>query len=279
MASVRYTYRTFSREIILVAIGITWWIPFYLLVVVALTPSNKVFNTPGGIPSHLNFKSFSTAWNGSGGVSLGRSLINSLEITIGTVFLLIGMGSACAYTIGRRPGRLGGLLYVFFVLGIILPYQLAVVPSFVFLRTVGLVPSQLGLIVLYTGLLMPLTVFMYTSFVRALPRDYEEAARVDGARPVRVFIRVVFPQLKPITATTAILTGLMIWNDFFLQLIFLNGSGRETLPVEIYSFVGEFTTQWNLVFAAVIVALIPALLFFLLAQRQIVRGFGGGIKG
>lgn len=164
------------------------------------------------------------------------------------------------------------------MLGIILPYQLAVVPSYVVLRAVGLVPSQFGLIVLYTGLLMPIAVFMYTSYVRTLPRDYEEAAYVDGAGRIRAFVRVVFPLMYPVTATVAILTGLIVWNDFFIQLIFLGGSADATIPVEVYSFVGEFTAQWNLMFASVIVAIAPVLIFFIFAQRQLVRGFSGGIK-
>jgi raffinose/stachyose/melibiose transport system permease protein len=255
-----------------------WWIPFYFLVVVALKPDREVFTSPLTFPSRLNFGAFNDAWQGTGGVTLGHALINSLEITIGTVLALIALGSVCAYAIGRRNDRLGTVLYLLFVLGIILPYQLAVVPSYVVLRELGLVPSQFGLIVLYTGLLMPLTVFMYTGFVRALPRDYEEAAYVDGARRLPTFVRVVFPLMKPITATVAILTGLIVWNDFFLQLIFLGGSREQTLPVAIYSFVGEFTARWNLMFAAVLVAIAPILAFFLFAQHQLVRGFTGGIK-
>ena len=103
-----------------------------------------------------------------------------------------------------------------FVIGIILPFQLAIIPLYVAMRHLGLVGNYLGMIVLNVGLLMPLTVFLYTGFIRALPRDYEEAARVDGAGILRIYARVVFPLLRPITGTVAVLIGIFIWNDFFI---------------------------------------------------------------
>ncbi len=278
MGLFSYTWKTFARELTVLIVAALWWVPFYFLVIMALKPDREVFTSPLNLPSRINLGSFREAWKGANGVTLGSAMIHSLELTIGTVVVLVVLGSACAYVIGRRNDRIGTALYLLFVLGIILPYQLAVVPTYVVFRRLGLVPSQFGLILLYSGLLMPLAVFMYTGFVRALPRDYEEAAYVDGAGRVRTFVRIVFPLMRPITATVAILTGLIVWNDFFLQLIFLGGSRVQTLPVDIYSFVGEFTTQWNLVFAAVIVAIAPVLAFFLIAQRQLVRGFTGGIK-
>ena len=112
----------------------------------------------------------------------------------------------------------------------------------------------------------------------ALPKEYEEASRVDGASALRTFRRVVFPLLRPVTGTVAIFTGLIIWNDFFLSLIYLNGTDKTPLPVAVYSFVGAFASRWNLIFAAVIVSLLPIMIFFLVAQRHLIRGFTGGIK-
>ena len=125
------------------------------------------------------------------------------------------------------------------MVGIILPFQLAIIPLFVAMRDLGLIGNYLGMIVLNVGLLMPLTVFLYTGFIRALPRDYEEAARVDGAGILRTYARVVFPLLWPITATVAVLIGIIVWNEFFIALIFLSGSRDQTLPVALYSFVGD----------------------------------------
>jgi raffinose/stachyose/melibiose transport system permease protein len=278
MTGMRYTWRTFARELSMLALAAVWLIPFYFLIVMAVKPSPEIFDPPTALPSRVEWGNFSKAWAGSGVVSLGQGLKSSAIITVFSVLLLILIGSIAAYTLARRAGHLSTILYFLFVLGIILPFQLGIVPAYVALRKLGLTGSYVGLIVLYTGLLMPLTVFLYTGFVRTLPKDYEEAAQIDGAGLFRTYRRVVFPLLLPVTGTVAILTGLIIWNDFFLPLIFLSGTNKATMPVAIYSFVGEFATQWNYIFAAVIVAVAPILAFYLFAQRQLIRGFTGGIK-
>jgi len=274
----RYTTRTFLREAGLWALAVIWWIPFYILIVMAVKPSDEIATSPLAVPTNPTSENFRKAWTGTANGTLGEALKSSVIITLFSVLLLIAIGSVASYAVARRPGKVGTVLYGFFVMGIILPFQLGVVPAYVALRHVHLVGSYLGLILLYTGLLMPLTVFLYTGFARTLPREYEEAAQVDGAGLFRTFRRVVFPLLRPITGTVAILTGLIVWNDFFLSLIFLSGTERQTLPVAVYSFVGEYATLWNLVFAAVLISLAPILVFFLFAQRQLIRGFTGGIK-
>jgi raffinose/stachyose/melibiose transport system permease protein len=271
----RYNRRAFARELMLLAVAAIWWVPFYFLVIVALKPDTEALEDPLSFPKEVHLANFSTAWHDA---SLGRALLNSLLITGGSVAALIAIGSVCAYTIARRPGRMGAALYLLFVLGIILPFQLGLVPAYAVMRHISLVGSYLGIILLYTGIWMPFSVFLYTGFVRALPKEYEEAARVDGASMLRTFRRVVFPLLRPVTGTVAIFTGLIIWNDFFLSLIFLNGTKKTPLPVAVYTFVGAFASRWNLIFAAVIVSLAPVLIFFLFAQRQLIRGFTGGIK-
>jgi raffinose/stachyose/melibiose transport system permease protein len=271
----RYTKGTFGRELSLLVLALVWWIPFYFLVVVSLKPTDEIFLSPLTFPSHLAFENYPDVWSEG---DMGRALLNSFVLTFGTVITLVALGSVCAYAIARRPGKLGAFLYLLFVLGIILPFQLGLVPTYTVLRELGLVGGYLGMILLYTGIWMPFAVFLYTGFVRALPRDYEEAAQVDGASMLRTFRRVVFPLLRPVTGSVAILTGLIIWNDFFLSLIFLSGTPNTPLPVAVYSFVGEFASRWNFIFAAVAISILPVLVFFLFAQRQLIRGFTGGIK-
>ena len=275
----RYSWRTFSRELTLLALAVAFCVPFYILFVLSVKPSLQLFTSPLSFPTDPSFGNYRAAWDQPSRVSMGQALVNSLIITIGTVVCLIVIGSLCAYTIARRRSVLSTSLYFLFVLGIVVPFQLGIVPLYVAFRHLGLVGSYLGMILLWVGIATPVSVFLYTGFIRALPPDYEEAARVDGASTLRTFIRVVFPLLRPVTATVAILTGLFVWNDFFVSLIFLSGSSRQTLPVQIYSFVGEYATQWNLVFAAIVIALIPVMLFFIVAQRQLIRGFSGGIRG
>jgi raffinose/stachyose/melibiose transport system permease protein len=279
MSIHRYTWKTFSREMALILAAAVFVVPLYLVVTLSLKDASHVFTRPLSLPSPLHFGNYSQAWHGSGTIGLGSALINSVIITAGSVIGVVLLGSIAAFALARRPGKLSTGLYVIFLLGIILPFQIGIVPLFVIMRHLGLVPGYLGMILLYIGLYMPVGVLLYTSFIRTLPTEYEEAARVDGASLWRLYTRVVFPLLRPVTGTVAILTGVVTWNEFFVPLIFLSGSKYQTLPVAVYGFVGEYVTQWQLVFAAVVVAIVPALLFFSVAQRQLVRGFSGGIKG
>ncbi|MBV8086149.1 MAG: carbohydrate ABC transporter permease [Chloroflexi bacterium] len=273
----RYTPATLVRELGLMLLAALWWIPFYLLVVVALKSGAEVLNSPFALPHGLDLENFASAWQGSSGVGLGPALANSAIIAGGSVLALIAVGSVSAYVIARQGPRLSGFLYLAFVLGIVLPTQLGIVPIYVTLRKVGLLGTSGGAILLYTGLLLPLSVFLYSGFVRALPRDYEDAAFIDGASRLQAFTRIVFPLLRGITSTVAVLASLIVWNDFFTQLVFFGGGvNNRTLPVAIYSFVGEYESQWNVVFAAVAIALAPVLGFYLFAQRNLIRGLTAG---
>jgi raffinose/stachyose/melibiose transport system permease protein len=281
MALFQYTWRSFMREITVLALAVVFCVPLYLLATISLKAPSAAYIAPLSFPSNPNWSSYSDAATGAGGgnVGIGSALVNSLIITVASVCCLIVLGSLASYTLARHESKLSTGLYLTFVVGILVPAQLGLVPLYVAMRNLHLINTYFGVIVLYTGLLMPLTVFLYTGFVRALPRDYEEAAQVDGASQVRTFIRIVLPLLLPITGTVAVLTGLIVWNDFFLQLIFLGGSNIATLPVAVYALAGANVAQWNVIFAAVAISLAPIVLFFLFAQRTMLRGFSGGIRG
>jgi raffinose/stachyose/melibiose transport system permease protein len=275
----RYSRRTLARELALVAVAVVFCLPFYLLVAMALDTTAQTFVRPLAFPLPPHFGNFSEAWRTAGQAGLRPALESSLIITVPSVAGLLVLGSLCAYVIARRSGRMSNAVYLAFVLGIILPFQLAIIPLFAAMRDLGLVGNYAGMIVLNIGLLMPLTVFLYTGFIRALPRDYEEAALVDGAGTLRTYARVVLPLLVPITATAAVLLGILIWNEFFVTLIFLAGSRAETVPVALYSFVGDYVARENLVFAGLAITIAPVLLFYLFTQRHLIRGFSAGVKG
>jgi raffinose/stachyose/melibiose transport system permease protein len=275
----RYGRRTLARELALVAIAIVFCMPFYLLVAIALETTGQTYTRPFSFPLPPRFGNFSQAWQTAGQGGLRPALESSLIITVSSVAGLIVLGSLCAYVIARRSGRLSNAVYIAFVVGAILPVGLAIIPLFVAMRHLGLTGNYAGMIVLNIGLQMPLTVFLYTGFIRALPRDYEEAAWVDGAGTLRTYALVVFPLLLPVTATAAVLTGIIVWNEFFVTLVFLGGSRAQTVPVALYSFVNDYVSRENLVFAGLAITIAPILLFYLFTQRHLIRGFSAGVKG
>jgi raffinose/stachyose/melibiose transport system permease protein len=278
MGAFRYTWKTFVREAGVLGIALVWMLPFYFLILISLKSGTDIYSSPFKPPSDPSLDAYSQAWKGTPQASFPQGLLSSAIITGGSVIALIAIGALSAYTLSRLPGKVSVVLFVLFVLGLILPVQLGLIPIFVAMRNLHLLGTYAGMIILYTGLLMPLSVFLYTGFVRSLPRDYEEAAQVDGAGPLRIFRKIVFPLLRPVTGTVAILCGLIIWNDFFTPLVFLSGTDKATLPVVVYSFVGGLAQQWNIIFAAVALSILPLLVFYVIAQRQLIQGFSGGLK-
>ena len=144
------------------------------------------------------------------------------------------------------------------------------------MNLLGTLPS---LIIFYIGREMPIAIFLYTAFLRNIPREYEEAAAIDGAGNVKTFTNVVLPLLRPVTGTVIILTGVFVYNDFFTPLLYLSGTGNQTTTVALAQFVQEYRSYWNLVFAGLIMASTPILIVFFAMQKSVIKGFGGGLKG
>ena len=165
------------------------------------------------------------------------------------------------------------------MLGLLLPFQLAALPLYQTMRDLGLLGSPWALVLFYSGLQVPFTTFLYVGFFRALPRDFEDAALLDGCTPLRAFWYVVLPMLRPITMTALVLNAVFVWNDFFTPLLYLSGSAQQTMPVAIAGFAGQYVSQWNLIFAALIISILPILALYFALQRRIINGFAGGLKG
>jgi raffinose/stachyose/melibiose transport system permease protein len=275
----RYTKITALREGIVWLIALLTLLPFYFLVVTAFKPDEELLTTGSSeLPSRPTVGNFAEVLTEGGSNNILLALFHSTVITVGTIVGLVLFGSLAAYVLARTTRRWGTITFYLFLVAIILPTQLGLIPLYIGARELGLVGSMWGMIILYVGTLMPLAVFLYAGFFRGLPRDYEEAAALDGAGPGRVFFRVVLPLMAPATGTVAILTGLIVWNDFFSALIFLSGSDNQTLTVSMYNYVGSLVSAWNKIFAIVIISMVPILAFYLFAQKKFIQGFAGGIK-
>ncbi|MGN6188177.1 MAG: carbohydrate ABC transporter permease [Conexibacter sp.] len=277
----RYTRWTALREAAYWLALVPILVPVYFLVELSLKHQDEAASAPLSLPAHPTLDNYSQAWSqgAAGTVSFSGALVNSVLITTVVVVLLVVLGAPAGYALARRTSRLSGALFGVFVVGIILPAQLGLIPLFVLMGKLGLSGTKLSLVLVYLGLLLPLAVFLYTGFFRTLPRDYEEAARVDGASHLQVFAHVVLPLVRPVTGTVAVLCGLLVWKDFFTPLIFVGGTGNLTLPVAIYGFVGQYVTNWQLIFASIVIALAPILVIYGFLQRYILKGFVSGVRG
>jgi raffinose/stachyose/melibiose transport system permease protein len=275
----RYTKWTFLREVAVWIYALIVLSPLYILVNVALKGSDEVHGVPGYVPVvKPSLESFSKVIFGEKGPALFGALLTSSIITTIAVTGLIFFGSVTSYILARRMNRLSRGAYYLVLAAIVVPAQLGLVPLYVGAKALGLLGSPWGMGIIYMGMLMPLSIMLYTGFIRTLPHEYEEAAYIDGSSRFRTFTRIVFPLLSPVTGTVAIMTGIIVWNDFFTPLIFMAGSNSPTLGLVIYNFVGGIVTEWNQVFAILIIAMIPMTVLYLIFQKKFIQGFAGGIK-
>ncbi|MFD5032309.1 carbohydrate ABC transporter permease [Streptomyces sp. NPDC058405] len=272
----RRGYGQYGLELVMTAAAAVFLFPVYALVTLAMKDPRQIAESPLSPPDPPTLGNFGDAWSSA---SLGPALLNSTIITVVSLLLLIVLGSTGAYYLARRARGLGYGLYILFLLGIVLPFQLGMVPLYKLVDDLGWLGTYHGMVLFYTGIQLPFTVFLYTGFIRALPPDYAQAALIDGCDHRQAFTRIVFPLLRPITGTVIILNAVFIWNDFFTPLLYLGGSGKETVPVRVFSFVGQYVSDYGLVFAGLVLAALPILVVFLLLQRYVIKGFAGGLKG
>jgi raffinose/stachyose/melibiose transport system permease protein len=272
----RYGLNEALLEAVMVLITALFAAPLYLLLVFSVRRRGDLETSAWAFPARVDLSNFSTAWTSA---SLGPALLNSILVTVVSGVMVIGIGSMAAYYLARSKTRLSYGLYLLFLAGLIVPFQLGLVPLYQSMRDLNLLGTPFSLILFYLGNLMPFTVFLYAGFLRALPASYEEAARIDGATHLQAFTLVVFPLLRPVTGTVLILNAIGTWNDFFTPMLYTGGTKSQTLPVAIYAFVGQFSAQWELVFAGLLIAIMPILIVYFLLQRSIIQGFASGVKG
>jgi raffinose/stachyose/melibiose transport system permease protein len=271
----RYRWRTLTLELVMIAAAVVVAFPVYVLVNLAIRPTSDT-SSPLRPTAKPTLDNFTQAWREGG---LGGALTNSVIVTTVSVIIVLAVSSLAAYPLARATAKWSRGMFLLIMLGLILPLQLAALPLYQTMRDLGLLGSVWALILFYSGLQVPFTTFLYIGFMRALPRDFEDAALIDGATTLQAFRFVLFPMLKPITVTALVLNAISVWNDFFTPLLYLSGSDQQTVPVAIAGFVGQYVADWNLIFAALVISIVPILAVYFALQRSIINGFAGGLKG
>jgi len=248
-------------------------VPLWLVVVTAGKSQSEALLPTLALPSkwHL-FENFAEVWD-RGNVPAG--LFGSLLMMIPSVLVVLLLGSMAAWVLARRSGRLTAVLYAAAISGVVLPP--AVVTVVLLLRQLGIAGTAIGLICAYVGIYLSTVIFFVTGFVRSIPVELEEAARMDGAGPVKVFVKIVLPLLVPVLSTATILVCLYVWNDVFYALFILGGN-LDTLPLNLFrvASAGLYLNNWHLIFAYVVLMSLPLLVVFIVAQRKIISGITSG---
>ncbi|MEO3867312.1 carbohydrate ABC transporter permease [Nonomuraea sp. B12E4] len=248
-------------------------VPLWLIVATAGKSQSEALSPNLSPPSRWQlWENLAQVWQQG---EVPAALLGSLLVVAPAVALVLTLGSMASWVLARRAGRLAAVLYAFAISGIVLPP--AVVTIVLLLRQLGLAGTPVGMVGVYTGIYMSTVIFFVTGFVRTVPLSLEEAARMDGAGPVRVFVSVILPLLRPVLATATILICLYVWNDVFYAF-FVVGGRLDTLPLNLFQVAnaGLYLDNWHLIFAYIILMSLPLLIVFAVAQRRIISGITGG---
>ena len=263
---------------ILLIIGtVTVFFPLYMAVIIAFKNPNEMTNDVAGalsLPKSWSFSNFAEAMQVT---DFWHSLGNSLLITLVTIVLAILIHSIAGYVIGRGMRKIKGFKFIYFyiVSGMFVPFSILMMPLVKQTAQMG-IGNRFGVIVLYLVFYMPMNVLLYSGYLKNIPEAMEEAANIDGASTWTTYWRVIFPMMKPMHATVAILTALGTWNDVMTPLVIMSGTGQNTLPLAQLNFQSQLGTNYNLAFASYILALIPILIFYVICQKQILNGVANG---
>lgn len=258
-------------------LAVLFLFPLYVAVLMAFKSAKETFDSFYALPARIDFANFVHAWQTS---DYPKAILNSAIVTALSVALIVIASSLAGYAIARRNKPFYNIVFLLFLSGMMVPFQVTMLPLYKLGKSLHLVNSHWGIALVYGGFGVQMGVLFFAGFVRGISREIEEAARIDGCTTPGIFFRIVLPLLKPVTATVAVLNVLYIWNDFLLPLLYLQDKSFRTIPLQQYYFFGQYSSDLNLAFAYAVMGMIPIVAFFLFMQRFIVKGIAAGaIKG
>ncbi|MFB5674766.1 carbohydrate ABC transporter permease [Paenibacillus terreus] len=264
-------------EALLIVIGLLFLVPFYFLLVNSVKTFGEILSSSAALPSSLHFSNYAEAWES---INFPSAFGNSLLVTIVSNALLLLISSMAAYQMVRNNSLFNRILFGLLVSAMVIPFQSIMLPLMEISNVLSLNNSIPGLILCYLGFGAPLSVFLFHGFIKTVPIEIEQAARVDGSNRYGVFFRVVLPLLQPMIITVLILNTLWIWNDYLLPSLILTDPDKRTIPIATYTLFGQYTKQWDLALPALVLGILPIVIFFLALQKYVVSGIAAGaVKG
>jgi raffinose/stachyose/melibiose transport system permease protein len=265
-------------EMIMIVVALVFIYPIFLVFMNSFKTFSEVMSNVVALPKHITVANYYYVWKY---INYPRLFINNIIITTLGVTGIIFFGAMASYKLSRTTTRYSWMLFMFCITPILIPFQTIMITVVKVAKILHLSNSVLGLGIQYWGFGAPLAVFIYHGFIKGIPKEIEESAMIDGASPFKIFHSIVFPLLKPVTATIIIINVMWIWNDFLLPLLMVNDSNStKTLTLAAYTFVGQYTTDWQYTMTAVVMAVFPSIIFFILMQKNIVKGLtAGSVKG
>ena len=279
--------RGISAELLTMLLFLIFMAPFFMVLINSAKTSAEIVQNPIGLPKDfghiwVNIKNIVTSPN----VRYMTSFVSSVIITVLSLGLISITSAMAGWVLVRSKTKTSSFIFMMFVAAMVIPFQVVMFPLVSWFKILGdiigikLLQSYAGIILAYIGFGSSLSIFMFHGFIKGIPLELEEAAKIDGCSKAQTFFKIVRPILKPIFVTVIILNGIWIWNDFLLPLLLLGIGGKlQTLPLAVANFVGSYVKKWDLILTSTLMAMLPAIVLYLIAQKQIIKGIvEGSIK-
>lgn len=266
-------------NVLVILLAIFWLFPVYIVFVNSFKNRSELYESILALPQSFNFEYYAKAIKK---MNFLHALGNSLFVTVISIIFIVIFASMTAWMLVRTSNLLSTIIFNIFIATMLIPFQTLMMPL---MQEMGWIRDTLhipmmdnmwGLIYMYIGFGASMAVFLYHGFVKSIPVSLEEAATIDGCTRFGVFWKIVFPMLKPTTMTVIILDVIWIWNDYLLPSLVLSSKANRTIPLSTFSFFGQFTIQWNMAMAGLMLTIIPVVIFYLCAQKYIIKGVAAG---
>lgn len=265
-------------EAIMIVIAVIWFIPIYYLIVTTFKTPKEASAGPLSLPRVWVFQNYIDAFKN---MEYPRSLFNTMEITVLAVGIIVLVTSLAGYALARTKTRWGNRLFLLFLAGLMVPFQMNIVSLFKIVKNVGLMNTVWAVILVDVAINVPQGTFLFKEFIESsVPKELEEAAEIDGCSVLKKFFVIILPLLKPVIATVVILVTLNVWNEFMTPLLFIQSRENDVILQEVSRNIGQFATDWTALFPMMMLGVAPLMIFYIFMQKYIISGVAAGaVKG
>ncbi|WP_158297345.1 carbohydrate ABC transporter permease [Paenibacillus apis] len=258
-------------------LAILFFAPIVIVILNSFKTKPEIMVSTIGLPEKFNLDNYVTIFTNNDFLS---SLWFSVIVVVATTTLTVLVSALAGYALARWKSKFSSAIMLIFMTTLFVPFQVYMVALIVIARQLSLTGSPVGLVLIYIALGMPVPIFLYRSYAATMSKEIEEAAAIDGCSRIQMFFRVVFPLMKPITATAAVLNALWAWGEFLVAFLVYGNHKPMTIPLSQQYFYGSYNQQWNLIMAGFVISTIPIVIFYILMQKHIVKGIAAGaVKG
>ena len=272
LVSVDSKIKKVALYVLGIILGLIFLSPFYILIINSFKSKKEIFKDTLTMPIEWVFDNYVDAFEK---LDFLRAFGMSVLVSVVSIAIIVIFTSMAAWNLQRTRGKKSNIIFMMFVVSMLVPFQAVMLPLVNIMGKLNMLNVP-GLIFMYFGFGSSLSIFLYHGFVKSIPRDLDDAAMIDGCSKFQTFWYIIFPLLKPTTITVVMLNLVWIWNDYLLPSLVINKSGTQTIPLKTFYFFGQFTKQWNLALAGLVITIIPVIIFYMIAQKQIIRSITEG---